>query len=241
MESQLLGSTNASEEAPYDAKAPELYSSRVWSTPVVRADWNRGSLRLCRQAAHAVLAAALLLGLFPLVVLIALAVKATSRGPVLFKQLRVGEGGREFWLYKFRSMVVDAEARRVQLAPLNEASGPLFKIRNDPRVTPVGRVLRKFSLDELPQFLNVVKGDMVLIGPRPALPAEAAQYTPRQRARLSAPPGITGLAQVSGRSDLPFEKCVDLDLYFIEHWSPVLDLRIFVRTIAVVITGRGAY
>ena len=226
------------EEAPLEVAPPE---SSLGSMRAVRPAWNRGALRLFRQTTHAALAAVLLLLLLPIIAAIAAAVAATSRGPILFTQRRVGENGREFWLYKFRSMVVDAEARRVHLSSMNEASGPLFKIRNDPRITPVGRILRKFSLDELPQLINVVKGDMCLIGPRPALPAEVAQYTTRQRARLSAPPGITGLAQVSGRSDLAFEKCVELDLYFIEHWSPALELRIFMRTIAAVLTGRGAY
>ncbi|MCW3062137.1 MAG: sugar transferase [Capsulimonas sp.] len=241
MESQLLGSTKASEEALCDFDAPEPHSDARRSVRVDCPTWSRGPLRICRQTAHIFIAIVMLLFLFPLMAAIALGVMITSRGPVLFKQRRVGEGGREFWVYKFRSMVVDAEARRIHLSTLNEASGPLFKIRNDPRVTPIGRVLRKLSLDELPQLLNVVKGDMCLIGPRPALPAEVAQYTPRQQARLAAPPGITGLAQVSGRSDLSFEKCIELDLYFINHWSPLLDIRIFLRTISVVLSGRGAY
>lgn len=176
-----------------------------------------------------------------LMIVIAIAVKLDSPGPVLFKQRRVGKGGREFWFYKFRSMVADAEARRAALLQMNEASGPLFKIKNDPRITRTGRWLRKFSLDELPQLINVVLGDMSLVGPRPALPVEVAQYTARQRRRLAVKPGITGLWQVSGRSDLPFDRSIELDLEYIERQSLWLYVKILCLTFPAVLQGRGAY
>ena len=177
----------------------------------------------------------------PLMAVIALLIKLDSPGPVLFGQKRVGKGGRIFTLYKFRSMHPNAEAQQELLADLNEADGPLFKIRCDPRCTRVGRWLRRFSLDELPQFYNVLRGDMSLIGPRPALPSEVAKYQPWHRRRLDVAPGITGLWQVSGRSDLPFDEMALLDIYYIEQWSPGLDFKILIRTIPTVIFGNGAY
>jgi len=177
----------------------------------------------------------------PLMALIALLIKLDSPGPALFGQRRVGKGGRIFTLYKFRSMHPDAEAQQELLANLNEADGPLFKIRCDPRCTRVGRWLRRFSLDELPQFYNVLRGDMSLIGPRPALPSEVEKYQPWHRRRLDVAPGMTGLWQVSGRSDLPFDEMALLDIYYIEQWSPGLDFKILLRTIPTVIFGDGAY
>ena len=183
----------------------------------------------------------LLLVLWPLFGVIALLIRLDSPGPVLFKQSRVGLEGAEFPFYKFRSMVADAEARRHLLEKQNERSGPVFKMKNDPRITRVGRVLRKFSLDELPQLINVLKGEMSLIGPRPALPAETAKYTPRQRQRLLALPGVTGLWQVSGRASLSFERSVELDLYYIERQSVWLYFRILLMTIPAVLRAEGAY
>lgn len=179
--------------------------------------------------------------LAPIMIAIALIVKLDSPGPVLFKQLRVGKDGKEFWFYKFRSMVADAEARRAALLQMNEASGPLFKIKNDPRITRSGRWLRKYSLDELPQLINVVRGDMSLVGPRPALPVEVAQYTSRQWRRLAVKPGITGLWQVSGRSDLPFDRSIELDIEYIERQSLWLYVKILWLTFPAVLQGRGAY
>ncbi|MDR3709368.1 MAG: sugar transferase [Capsulimonadaceae bacterium] len=184
--------------------------------------------------------AALLAMLLPCM-MIALLIKLESPGPVLFRQKRVGQDGEEFWFYKFRSMVVDAEARRKALIRMNEASGPVFKIRNDPRITRVGRFIRKFSLDEVPQLVNVLKGDMSLVGPRPALPSEVEQYSDRQRARLLVKPGITGLWQVSGRSDLPFERSIELDLEYIANQTFPLYVRILLMTLPAVLEGRGAY
>ena len=180
--------------------------------------------------------------LAPLFAVIALLVKATSRGPVLFVQDRVGKGGRLFRFYKFRTMVLDAEARKAELEHLNEMSGPVFKIARDPRMTRVGAWLRKSSLDELPQFWNVLKGDMSLVGPRPPVPDEVERYTKREAQRLSVTPGMTGLWQVSGRSTISgFDAWVDIDLRYVNEWSLGLDLWILVKTPFVVISTRGAH
>ena len=176
-----------------------------------------------------------------LVTMAALFIKLESRGPVLFKQKRIGKGGRPFWLYKFRSMRHDAEGMLKDVESLNEASGPLFKIRTDPRVTRVGRVLRRYSIDELPQLYNVWRGDMSLVGPRPPLPPEVDQYVDWQMSRFDVPPGVVGLPQVSGRSDLSFDDTIRLDLFYIENWSPVLDIKILLKAIPTVLFGRGAY
>jgi lipopolysaccharide/colanic/teichoic acid biosynthesis glycosyltransferase len=159
----------------------------------------------------------------------------------VFTQRRVGEAGRPFDILKFRSMKVGAEDQQAQLQDLNQASGPLFKIRADPRLTRMGRFLRRSSLDELPQFMNVLRGEMSIVGPRPGLPPEVAQYEPWQRQRLEVPPGITGLWQVSGRSDLLFDEMCLLDVYYIENWSLGLDLTIMLRTIPRVLFAEGAY
>ncbi|MHB0858598.1 MAG: sugar transferase [Anaerolineae bacterium] len=177
----------------------------------------------------------------PILALISLAIKIESPGPAIFSQVRVGRNGVQFKCYKFRTMCADAEARKADLAERNEASGPFFKIRDDPRRTQVGRLLRKLSLDELPQLWNVLKGDMSLVGPRPNLPSEVVQYQPWHRRRLEVPPGITGLWQVSGRSDLTFDEMVLLDIYYIENWSALFDLRILIKTVPTVIIGQGAY
>jgi lipopolysaccharide/colanic/teichoic acid biosynthesis glycosyltransferase len=188
-----------------------------------------------------VLSATALVVLSPLLAALAVAVVADSRGPAVFRQYRVGKNGRQFLFYKFRSMVADAEKQRSRLVTLNEATGPLFKIRNDPRVTRIGRWMRKYSLDELPQLWNVLVGDMSLVGPRPALPKEVEQYTDHQRRRLDVLPGITGLQQVSGRSDLAFEHSVELDLYYIETRTVGLYLKVLLLTFPAVIKSRGAY
>lgn len=177
----------------------------------------------------------------PLWGLIALLIKLDSPGPVLFSQERVGKDAKVFKAHKFRSMRQDAERDLENLAVNNEATGPLFKIKNDPRVTPVGSWLRRTSLDEIPQILNVLAGDMSLVGPRPALPAEVDKYEPWHRRRLQAAPGLTGLWQVSGRSDVPFDEMVMLDIYYIQNWSLALDLKTLLRTIPAVLSGRGAY
>lgn len=173
--------------------------------------------------------------------LLALAIKLESRGPVFFWQYRLGENGVPFRFFKFRSMVVDAEARRGDLAAVNEAAGPIFKIRHDPRITRVGRWMRKSSLDETPQLFHVLMGQMSLVGPRPPLPEEVENYEPWQRERLAVRPGLTCIWQVSGRSDIPFERWVELDIEYVRRRSLLLDLSILLRTIPAVFTGRGAY
>jgi exopolysaccharide biosynthesis polyprenyl glycosylphosphotransferase len=204
--------------------------------PTLR-DWQI----VVRRGMNVLVAALALLIASPLIALIALAIKLNSPGPVIFKQIRVGRGGREFTVWKFRSMYMDAEARVHELRAHNEASGPLFKMRNDPRRTAVGRLLRHTSLDEIPQFWNVLRGDMSVVGPRPGLPSEVAEYQSWHRRRLEVSPGITGLWQVSGRSDLTFDEMVLLDIYYIENWSPFLDLRIMFMTIPSILFGSGAY
>ncbi len=177
----------------------------------------------------------------PIMILAALAVKLTSQGPVIFRQVRVGRGGRYFWCYKFRSMCIDAEAKKKQLMHLNEASGPVFKMKRDPRITPVGGFIRKFSIDELPQFFNVLKGEMSLVGPRPPVPSEVAQYTGHQRGRLAVQPGLTCLWQVGGRSNVSFEHWVELDLLYIDTMSFSNDVKILLKTIPAVLRGSGAH
>ncbi len=182
-----------------------------------------------------------LLVLSPLFVLVALAVKLTSRGPALFVQDRCGLGGKTFRFYKFRTMVEDAEDRRAELEHLNEMTGPVFKIRRDPRITRLGKVLRKTSIDELPQLWNVLKGDMSLVGPRPPMPDEVERYDARQAQRMAVVPGITGLWQVSGRSSVPeFDQWLELDLEYARKWSLWLDMRILLKTVIVVVLAKGA-
>jgi len=177
----------------------------------------------------------------PLMGLIALAIWLDSPGPIVFSQVRVGAGGALFDIYKFRSMREGAEAELEKLRALNEADGPLFKIQDDPRLTRVGRLLRRISFDELPQLWNVLRGEMSLVGPRPALPSEVAEYKEWHKKRLEARPGMTGLWQISGRSSINFDEGVLLDVYYIENWSLWLDLKILLRTIPHVLLGDGAY
>lgn len=179
--------------------------------------------------------------LSPLMGLIALSIKLESEGPAIFKQERVGKHGKRFGIYKFRSMVDDAEAQKADLERLNEADGPLFKIKDDPRRTRVGRLIRKLSLDELPQLYNVLRGDMSVVGPRPNIPSEVAQYQEWHKRRLEVVPGITGLWAISGRSELTFDEMILLDIYYIENWSLALDMKIALQTIPHIILGTGAY
>jgi exopolysaccharide biosynthesis polyprenyl glycosylphosphotransferase len=177
----------------------------------------------------------------PLLAVIAISIRLDSPGPALFRQVRVGRGGRSFTIYKFRSMVENAEDVRRYLDAMNEADGPIFKMKDDPRCTRVGRILRRLSLDELPQLYNVLRGEMSLVGPRPALPSEVAQYQDWHKKRLDVSPGMTGLWQVSGRNKLSFDEMVLLDVYYAENWSPTSDLRIILKTVPLVLIGEGAY
>ena len=185
-----------------------------------------------------------LLGLIllsPLFLVLAILIRLDSKGPILFKQIRVGKDGREFWFYKFRSMVENAEDMKGELMHLNELEGPVFKISNDPRVTRVGRFLRRTSLDELPQLINVLKGEMSLVGPRPPLPCEVEHYEGWQREKLSVLPGITCLWQISGRNHIGFTEWMRLDIEYIRRQSLGLDMKILARTIPAVLSRKGAY
>ena len=194
------------------------------------------------KRAFDVVSSAIALALFsPVLVAAAVAVKLESPGPVFFRQTRVGKNGRPFTMLKFRSMHIDAEARLDSLRALNEVSGPVFKMKNDPRVTRVGSFMRRTSLDELPQFLNVLAGEMSIVGPRPPVPAEVRQYQRWQRRRLSVKPGITCTWQVSGRSDISFDQWMELDLAYIDTWSLWQDVRICLRTVPAVLLSRGAH
>ncbi len=197
--------------------------------------------RLVKAGFDRVVAGLLVVGALPVLVGIAVAVRCSGPGPVLFRQVRVGVGGRLFTMVKFRSMVVDAEARLAGLAGVSEGNGVLFKLRADPRVTRVGAVLRRYSLDELPQLFNVLRGEMSLVGPRPPLPAEVAVYDDDAARRLRVKPGLTGLWQVSGRSDLSWEESLRLDLRYVDNWSLAMDLTILWRTLRAMTTGSGAY
>jgi len=203
----------------------------------------KGGGRVLKEIFDRVAALAGLLVLSPLMLLLTVLIKTTpgGRGPAVFKQVRVGRSGREFVMYKFRTMYANAEARQAELLHLNETGGTLFKMRNDPRVTPAGRWLRKLSLDELPQLINVVKGNMSLVGPRPPLPREVAEYPFDMRRRLVVKPGLTGLWQVSGRSNLSWEESIRLDLQYVENWTLSMDMMILARTAMAVWRSAGAY
>jgi exopolysaccharide biosynthesis polyprenyl glycosylphosphotransferase len=202
---------------------------------------RRWLLRL-KRVIDIVGALAALLLLSPVFLVTAIAVASTSPGPVFFRQQRVGHLGKEFSFIKFRSMYIDAEARKAELEAHNHhESGPIFKMLNDPRITPVGRIMRKLSIDELPQFFHVLSGEMSLVGPRPPLPAEVAKYRPHEFGRLLAKPGITCIWQVSGRSDLDFATWVEMDIAYITNWSLWLDLKLLLKTVPAVLSGRGAY
>ncbi|HEV2425334.1 MAG TPA: sugar transferase [Terriglobia bacterium] len=197
-------------------------------------------LLLAKRVVDLAMALALTVVLSPLLLVIALLIRLTSPGRVLYRQTRCGLGGRRFTLYKFRSMRQGADEQRRELSSLNELDGPVFKIRDDPRCTPVGRWMRRFSLDELPQLINIIKGDMSFVGPRPPLPEEVAHYERWQRRRLRMQPGLTCLWALEGRNKLNFRRWMELDLEYIDTWSPALDWKILLKTIPVVLLGRGA-
>jgi exopolysaccharide biosynthesis polyprenyl glycosylphosphotransferase len=226
-----------------DVAGPRTTIRPVAGLPLLHVDHPElaGTRQVIKSAFDRLAAAAALILLAPLFGVVALAIRLTDAGPVFFRQVRVGKHGATFTLYKFRTMVVDAERWKSVLSDQNEAAGALFKIRRDPRVTRTGAWLRRWSLDELPQLLNVLFGDMSMVGPRPALPEEAALYGDQMRRRLVVKPGLTGLWQVSGRSDLPWDEAVRLDLRYVENWSFALDLQILWKTGSAVLRGSGAY
>ncbi len=226
-----------------DVAGPRTTIRPVAGLPLLHVDHPEFSgFRLVVKAVFdRVFALLALIAAAPLLAVIALLIRLDDGGPVVFRQTRVGKDGRGFSVYKFRTMVPDAEERKAGLAARNQHQGPLFKIRNDPRLTRVGGWLRRWSLDELPQLLNVLAGDMSLVGPRPALPEEAAMYGDHVRRRLVVKPGMTGLWQVNGRSDLSWDESVRLDLRYVENWSLMLDLQILWKTWAAVARGSGAY
>lgn len=201
----------------------------------------RGANVLLKRSFDLILGVPIALIALPFLAIITLLIKLDSPGPILFRQTRIGLHGQPFACYKFRSMRHGAEEEVEKLRAHNQASGPLFKIRDDPRRTRVGRFLRRTSLDELPQLINVLRGEMSLVGPRPPLPAEVEQYLDWHKQRLTTYPGMTGLWQVSGRSDLSFDEGVLLDVFYIENWSPLLDIKIMLRTIPKMLSGDGAY
>ena len=243
---QLEGSRVSVLVAPRlaDVSGPRVHIRPVAGLPLLNVEEPEftGVRRVLKGAMDRLLALSALVVLGPLLVGTAIAVRATSSGPAFFRQLRVGRHGRQFVMHKFRSMRITAEEELAALLADNEhGEGPLFKIRRDPRVTPVGRLLRRYSLDELPQLIDVVRGRMSLVGPRPPLPAEVAQYPEHVHRRLLVKPGLTGLWQVSGRSDLTWDESVRLDLYYVENWSLAWDLTIIMKTIMAVLKRSGAY
>jgi len=220
-----------------DLVLPDLSEDGGQSGLPAAARWQRFAKRTIDVSGSAVL----IVLLSPLLLLTAMAVVLTSRGPVLYVQRRVGRTGRPFRMLKFRSMRVQADDDRDNIIHLNEVTGPVFKIREDPRITRVGRVIRRLSIDELPQLANVLTGSMSLVGPRPPLPDEVEGYSQRERRRLTVRPGLTCIWQVSGRSDVDFDTWIDLDLEYIDTWTLRKDVGLLLRTIPAVWSGRGAY
>jgi len=228
---------------------PDLYDGLAWNSPIEyigqfpTIPLHRGHVPelglMLKRVLDVTFSTLLLLVLSPFILAIAIAIKIESRGPIFYASERIGKKGRVFRCFKFRTMVSDAEKRRADVMHMNERDGVLFKITNDPRITKVGRLLRKYSLDELPQFLNVLRGDMSVVGPRPPIASEVMEYKPNHLRRLDVTPGITGLWQVQGRQDPSFDSYVSLDVTYIENWSMWLDLKIIVRTIGVVFSGTG--
>jgi len=216
-------------------------ASRPMATPVALPSPRLGLGRVAKRLLDLVSALVILVPAALPMLAMAVAVRISSPGPVLFRQPRVGMNGRLFTSYKFRSMYIDAENRIAEVAHLNEAGGPLFKSRRDPRITPLGRLLRRSSLDELAQLFNVLRGEMSMVGPRPGLMSEVLQYEPHHLNRLTVRPGLTGLWQVSGRSELPFQEMMRLDMEYIARRSLWFDAWLLLRTVPAVLSGRGAF
>lgn len=233
---------------PFRRRYTPPKSESVQETPMAGARSAPGEIaalprkyRIAKRTMDVVLCSLGLLLLLPFFAAVAVAIRLDSRGPIFFRQVRVGLGHKPFYCLKFRSMTADAEKRRDEIAHLNEVDGPVFKIRNDPRVTRVGAWIRKISIDELPQLVNVLKGEMTLVGPRPPIPAEVEKYEDWMHRRLSVTPGITCVWQISGRSNISFEQWMRMDLDYIDSCSILKDISILLRTIPAVLFGRGAY
>ncbi|MET3709260.1 exopolysaccharide biosynthesis polyprenyl glycosylphosphotransferase [Arthrobacter sp. UYEF6] len=226
-----------------DIAGPRIHTQQVAGLPLIHVTTPtlEGGQRVAKRLFDVIASALLIIVTSPIMAAVCLLIKLDSRGPILFKQERVGMEGSPFFMLKFRSMVVDAEARLAELAHRNEGNGVLFKIKNDPRVTRIGRTLRRYSIDELPQLFNVLTGSMSLVGPRPPLPREVESYEYDVRRRLLVKPGLTGLWQVSGRSNLSWQDSVRLDLYYVENWSLAGDVVILLRTGRAVFHSTGAY
>lgn len=226
-----------------DIAGPRIHTQQVAGLPLIHVTTPtlEGGQRVAKRLFDVVVSGLMILSTSPIMIVLAICVKLDSRGPVIFKQERVGIEGVHFKMLKFRTMVIDAEQRLAELEHRNEGNGVLFKIKNDPRITRVGGVLRRYSLDELPQLFNIFGGSMSLVGPRPPLPREVASYEHDVRRRLLVKPGLTGLWQVSGRSNLSWQDSVRLDLYYVENWSLAGDLVIILRTVRAVFHSTGAY
>ncbi len=241
----LEGSTAEMVVAPVlmEVAGPRVHVSGVLGMPLLRvsAPVFTGVRRVVKEVFDRVAASLLLLVLSPMLLLFATLIKFNSRGPVFYTQRRIGKDGKPFTMIKFRTMVVGADAKQIMLRLTNDGAGPLFKMKSDPRITKVGAWLRKYSADELPQLINVVNGTMSLVGPRPPLPEETRTYGPDVKRRLLVKPGMTGLWQVSGRSDLSWEESVRLDLRYVEDWSLAMDALILWKTVRAVFSGSGAY
>jgi exopolysaccharide biosynthesis polyprenyl glycosylphosphotransferase len=225
----------------YEPKLARIRPTYVNGMPamVYRSDPEDQVALLCKNLVDRIGALVGLLLFSPIMLLTALAVKLTSPGPIFFGQKRSGHNGRQFMLYKFRTMCSDAEQKKAELMAENEMSGPVFKMSRDPRITPIGKFLRKFSIDELPQLFNVLRGEMSLVGPRPPLPKEVSQFEPWQHRKLSVKPGLTCLWQVNGRNNIDFEEWMRLDLEYIDNWSLLLDTKILLKTVPAVLSGSG--
>lgn len=226
-----------------DVAGPRLHMRHIAGLPLVHIEEPgvRRAGGLAKRAFDIIVASLMLVLLSPLMLAIALVVKLSDGGPVFFRQERTGRNGTTFKMTKFRSMVVDADAKLAELSDFNDVDDVLFKMRNDPRVTRIGRPIRRWSLDELPQLFDVLRGDMSLVGPRPPLPREVELYPPEMHRRMLVRPGLTGLWQISGRSDLPFDEAVRMDLYYVDNWSIVTDVIIMLKTARAVLLTRGAY
>jgi exopolysaccharide biosynthesis polyprenyl glycosylphosphotransferase len=226
-----------------DVAGPRIHMRPVAGLPLLHVEGPRADEAggLAKRLFDLFVATVTLLVLSPLMLAVAVAIKAYDGGPVFFRQARIGWRGDPFGMVKFRSMVVDAESRLDEVRHLDDSDGVLFKVKRDPRITPIGHWLRKYSIDELPQLFNVIKGEMSLVGPRPPLPNEVARYEDHVRRRLMVRPGMTGLWQVSGRSELSWRESVRLDLYYVDNWSMLTDLVIMAKTVRAVVATHGAY